>query len=289
MIKVELLVDWLAMTCPHKQSDVMSDLRYAQLLLGYPFEGVATKARHGYTRALRGNHGELVMFGREDMGTHISLSGTALNELRKAGYQPDALINVLSAKGGRASRIDLAIDVRGSTGMTPAMLHDALRRGTAHTASRGYTMLAGSDGGSTLYIGSRQSERFMRIYDKNAEQQIVNSESWMRIELETKGEQAKLMQAALTHGYDLQSIIPSAIRTFCDFPGNPDWVVATDGTHADLGKSSRKETDTQKWLLDVVAKALARVTIENPLFWADFTEAVAYEQEMLEKLQKLSI
>jgi DNA relaxase NicK len=50
-----------------------------------------------------------------------------------------------------------------------------------------YTILRGSDGSSTLYCGSRTSEKFLRIYDKGRESGFVDLLGSVRYELECKG------------------------------------------------------------------------------------------------------
>jgi DNA relaxase NicK len=53
------------------------------------------------------------------------------------------------------------------------------------------TLITDSDGGSTLYIGSRSSDRFARLYDKGREQRALPAGKWWRLELEVKGKSSQ--------------------------------------------------------------------------------------------------
>lgn len=71
-------------------------------------------------------------------------------------------------------------------------------RVTAHKRLRGKKSLIQSDTGTTLYIGSRTSDTFWRLYDK--------TETHMRCELETKGRMAKRLYMALCGGESIAGV-----------------------------------------------------------------------------------
>lgn len=54
-----------------------------------------------------------------------------------------------------------------------------------------------TDGGSTVYFGSRASERFGRVYDKGRETRTLPAGRWWRWELEVKDNSAKAAAANL--------------------------------------------------------------------------------------------
>lgn len=98
------------------------------------------------------------------------------------------------------SRMDLAVTLWGFT--TPSMFiaecaviaHDYVtaRKGLAPKV----TLTKDMEGnGSTLYIGSRVSDTFIRIYDKGAESKEAAYTGAIRFEVELKGDRAK-------HGYE---------------------------------------------------------------------------------------
>lgn len=71
-------------------------------------------------------------------------------------------------------------------------------RTAAHKRLRGKKSLIQSDTGTTLYIGSRTSDTFWRLYDK--------TERHMRCELETKGKMAKRVYLALCGGESIAGV-----------------------------------------------------------------------------------
>jgi hypothetical protein len=97
------------------------------------------------------------------------------------------------ATAENCSRLDCAVDVTSDPPMPTLagdiyrdMGHRPLRNGRPSTSR----LILGSDGGSTVYIGSRQSEFFGRVYDKGVEQQTHSRGQWWRWELEVKGDSA---------------------------------------------------------------------------------------------------
>ncbi len=111
---------------------------------------------------------------------------------------------------GHITRLDLALDDRRGL-VTYDRLVAAVEAGAVVSRARrcSWTVGRATDDGSlagwTLYIGSRTSEGVVRIYDKRAERQervgAVGAGSWVRVELECKGELAEAMApAVLEHG-----------------------------------------------------------------------------------------
>ena len=90
--------------------------------------------------------------------------------------------------GMRASRLDLALDVR-TDELLPEELHCwsliAQRRATFISTHENKKRK-----GFTLYVGSRKSERFLRVYDKSVESNLVTP-NITRFELELKGSVAR--------------------------------------------------------------------------------------------------
>lgn len=93
----------------------------------------------------------------------------------------------------RWTRIDLAVDVK----MEVPALHlcdDYYKWVTTRslTGHRKYSLVVNNLGGSTLYVGSRQSEEFGRVYDKGVEEGLgLQPGIKYRYEVELKGDKAK--------------------------------------------------------------------------------------------------
>jgi len=117
-----------------------------------------------------------------------------------------ALMAYVVLMGGRFTRIDVAIDILDS----PSVLAETLARdaelGHMTTHAKTMSVIRGvRDGikGTTLYVGNRQSEKFLRVYDKAAEQGIPGL-LWTRIELEMKGDYARAVGPRIAEeGMDL--------------------------------------------------------------------------------------
>lgn len=156
----------------------------------------------------------------ERQGVLVDLSGKA------CGALGDRLVPFMAwcAERGKVRRLDLAIDDRREL-VTYERLSEAIDTGALVTRARGVHWIIGKDaatgarGGFTLYIGSRSSERCVRIYDKAAERleragEVVAG-SWMRIELEATGHYADaLAREVLARG---ASVMIEQLNRHCRF------------------------------------------------------------------------
>ena len=147
-------------------------------------DAVDDRALPWQMKGYRGWHSSHVRLGSRPSGCLLSLSGQqSSNKWRDAFMAAE-----------NCSRLDLAVDVTCDPPMAmlarhiyAKMIHGPLRNGRP-SSSR---LIVGSDGGSTAYIGSRQSEFFGRVYDKGIEQKTHSRGQWWRWELEVKGDAAK--------------------------------------------------------------------------------------------------
>jgi DNA relaxase NicK len=114
--------------------------------------------------------------------------GTVYVETRQTLTErtPEIALTLLGL-GVRPSRIDLACDVGGDS-WHPSDLFALRDEAWTRTRRGGWTLTLRGDGGATLYVGSRSSDRFLRVYVKGA---IV------RHELELKGAVAAAVGASL--------------------------------------------------------------------------------------------
>ncbi len=93
-----------------------------------------------------------------------------------------------------ATRIDVQVTIENPLGSGDAL---ALVRDECTTK---HTTLIESLENDTLYIGSRTSEKFIRLYEKNLEK------SYLRLEFELKGQRARAAWVALVGGEQLHKI-----------------------------------------------------------------------------------
>jgi hypothetical protein len=149
-------------------------------------------------KGYRGWHTPHVRMGSRPSGVLLSLSSQ-----KSSDNWRDAL-----AAAENCSRLDCAVDVRCDP-PKPTVALD-IYRNMGHKPSRSgrpssSRLIMGSDGGSTVYIGSRQSEFFGRVYDKGIEQQTHRRGEWWRWELEVKGSSAKVLSHQLS-SVDVESV-----------------------------------------------------------------------------------
>lgn len=271
-------LDWISVTFPadKRPSDVFPLLEW-----GYAGEGV-----HGYRSKYIDAVTGAVCFAdghTQDMGTHIQLSGSVLSELRESmGATDQALMAYISSQNGRCSRVDLALNIRGGK-LTPATFYRAFTAGKIKSSARKASYIKGYKSGvtgMTFYAGNRQSDRFFRAYDKNAEQKQQNPEAWLRLELELKRLWALGAQGAVKeHG--VTAVVNAQFEDFLQFD-NDEYKAAISGESAPIQEFGRQQNNTERWLMEQVSVSLARVSVSRTGFLAEFMARVRGEMAILE-------
>jgi len=258
-------IDWISGT-NGKVRDAMELAGFARQVTGAKRLKEA-KGMYGYKVALKDDYGILFESGaRADMGTHIQASGLAMNSLMLRFDAWKRLMKMIEVI--KPARIDLAVDTTSDFAGTFAK---ALEDGQIRTKAGSWSVIRSDKGGLTAYVGSRSSDRFLRVYNKAREQNISDM-AWTRIELECKGAAAiDAKGVIMSHG--VADTCKSWIRGFadCDIP---EWRQAFDGK-AVYWKSPKGSTNTRRWLLDTCAPAMKRLIQEgdDDLF-SDFSHLV---------------
>lgn len=259
---VEFTIDWLNYTVSEPGP------KHATAC-AFPCENTweSTNAGKGYDLAATNDLHIRVSWHSEraDMGVHVQYSGNCLNRFRAQQTAPKTIAQYHQRHKHRCSRIDLALDAK-NEGLSILRLASYVRRGKAITQTEKYSHIKSQDGGETLYIGSRTSEMFLRVYNKAAEQgnKPENPDDWIRIELECKGERAKQIGAVLASSSEahMTTFARGLIKDFIDFPyGVWRRCVGDDPIH--IAKSQEKSGKTREWLLRTVAPAMARYIQET--------------------------
>lgn len=230
-------IDWLSFTA-------RTDMPLTKVcnLLGYSLSDFtfADRGAFGYVSQLVRNdcNGLKVLYNdpdicdRTDMGVHIECSSSALLDLLEHfrqsrcdeigvynsgedGYFSVVLdfLHMLYENAFSLSRIDLAVDDYGADYFTVSELYDLYRSGAISSRFRSARYIAGFEqspdapraSGDTLYLGSSKSEVKLRIYDKQAEQNIKRKAcgeplidtAWTRFELEVHGSYANKVLSSL--------------------------------------------------------------------------------------------
>lgn len=283
-MKKTALIDWIAATIPTRFETPQTLANYLEGIFPTPSDTyILSKPLHGYKVAIIEPLGIMCMTaGTEKMGAHVVLSGSTLNNLSSAGFPREKALENLINIGSRFSRIDLAIDVRDGH-IKPKQLYAALEQGSATTKARNYRIIEdGRLGGQTLYLGSPTSEKMIRMYDKAAEQR--QSGDWLRVESQLTGSLAdRAAKAVLAHG--IGAVATGVIDDFVQWDER-GWNEIISGEIAGIESSTRKITNTKRWLLDIVSKSIADVTMTDSDFPQELWERVTEELRRME-LRKL--
>lgn len=252
-------VDWLAITFP---SETPLNSALPAEITSVPFSKDGNPSL-GYSVVRLNDNGARVMTGGTPaQGMHIVLPADALLAARAEGLTDKALCAQVVDNGGRATRIDFAVDILDCV-LTVSDLRAAYLAGEIETAARAATQISKlNTPEDTLYLGSRRSDRFFRAYNKGA--QVKSEDCWLRLELECK----RLVAAGYTHGIaandDTRQTINAAIRAYADFPKLPLYQQALADHDAHLPRVPRKIHATYRWLIEQVAPALAKFQFEHP-------------------------
>lgn len=266
-------IDWLSYTLPWNSPRIKRLSPEVQVELicerasGMIERWYAERPLHGYRWQFVSveKPGLRVMISprNHDMGVHVQFAGSALT-----GESVKDRLEYALESGGKVTRIDLAVDVAQAWDIPE--LYEIARSGGAKTRTKKFALITSTEG-TTLYAGSRTSEKFLRIYDKGA--QTKSARPWTRIELECKGDFAQgISNFVRSEGL---SAIPQIIRGFLDFTDFPAWSDLMDSNieRVSLPKVER-HSNTRSWLLEQVAPALAKYAEQHPDFLDQFVQRV---------------
>ena len=267
-------VDWLSFSI--KSS---SDWRSVFPTFAFTFSG---RGSHGY-RAKYVNlaTGMVIQTDSADteMGHAFQLSGDVLSNLRReSGSDDTALSQRIVRVGGKASRIDLTINVHEGK-LTPRAVQSAVKSGRAKAKAIASRFVEGKNGdieGDTFYIGSPTSDRQFRAYNKSAELGIVDGASWLRLELELRRIRADgAFRSCALNGVD--AAVAGHMADFLNW-GDLEYQAALGQEAVQPVDIPRRDTNRQRWLLGQVAQALAKeICVDEDFalkFWSSVGEAV---------------
>lgn len=242
-------IDWISATFP-------DDFRIRQNLRGtFLPESERDKGIYGYDRAATVlTYGTMLWSStRPEMGIHLILPSQAL-ALWKGG--PFVLLSVILNNSGELTRLDLAFDDFSGL-LSLETMAAKLELGFVQTRFKSwkphYTSEEIGNGKpefSGLSIGSRQSESYVRIYDKKLERQKkgipTEVSSWIRVELETKGERATPLGKMLMDLKDNQERSQRAAGLLLGL---------LDFKEIDLTDSNKSRWKTSEWWLEFLDNA----------------------------------
>lgn len=190
---------------------------------------------------------------RHEMGLHVVVPGSSLRMLEQSGLSTRQLLSLVIGASGKVTRLDLAKDAV-NEGVELAQISKLALQGKRTGSAQSISEITSSSGGRTIYVGSRSSDRFARIYDKAAQQGL--DEDWKRLEIECKGDVAKTLARVLaTQETDWNATIGGIMQKMMmvDDEGYRNWL---EGASVDGLPKIEKQTDREAWLLEQVFPAL---------------------------------
>ena len=251
MSELTATIDWLSGTF-HNEGDAYRFLNW----LDAGDDVKPCKPRFGYQWGNQYTSGMVVYASSESdaLGVHVIMSGSTLAYYIKSGKAVLAILEKFVTNHAKVTRLDLALDLIDCP-IDAVAFYNACQSGRRKGVAQTFSMVQSGSGGCTVYVGSRQSERFVRLYNKAAESQV--NATWWRLELECKGDVAKEYARVMGMGEnrDLGSLTWSAIKRL---------VETDEGGFSMFGKGIattalpkiEKQTDTRKWLLEQCLPAL---------------------------------
>ena len=274
-----ITLDWLAFTFKEDTHEAGEWVR----LYASDKTNVSVTARNGYRDAYQTKTGIVVQWNidREEMGYHVVIAGSAIRHVLEH-YELDqkALVQTVIDAGGSITRLDLAKDLQGVS-VSLDSIYQALEQRAYSGTARKFAQIHSADGGNTVYIGSRQSEKFVRIYNKAAQVNLPG-ELWFRFEIETKGMVARSVAQAIVQSEAWSATFDTIAKHMVDIQDSEHYRKFFPGTLAEIGiPKLEKQTDREKWIQQQVIPAVVRHATENPQ-----SAAVALLMEMLSFVKK---
>lgn len=259
-------IDWLAFTLPSDSETLVQGLaeNIANILFGGDWQSV-DRGRYGYSHRLTWGTGSVLYCpSRPEMGVHVELPSSCLSELSMNPYQ---VVELMHEYGGRAARLDVALD---TDSVTMADIIRFQREGLIVSRTQHRQIIENlTDGSFTLYIGSANSRRLVRIYDKGIQAQL--DRPLVRIEVQFRAEYAHIAANHVLAGYSLRDLLVSSVDFRDDDDSNTtrrtrmDWwetlldgaervSFAAPGVPADLDRAYR-------WVTKQVLGTLAQLSV----------------------------
>lgn len=300
--KIAFSVDWLTATLPHWEIPGNGVVSLEQLvphglLLGSNPD-MRPVAGYNTVQSLQTTSGAVV--GSVSWHTRLpenrvcfNFFGEQLAALRLEGYSIERLIAHFINLEGKITRLDLVLDVFDVPHASPFDFYDAFQAGELQTSARSHSIISSNTRGiqgSTFYLGSPQSLKRLRVYDKFAEYTLKYNElpggvsSWVRLELTVRKEVATAY-APLIAAHGLASVIRSAIVHFVD-PVTIPWAAAalTGRDTVELPEIPRPQPSLNRWLSEQVTPIVAREAVRGNAAVLRVAQACGLLEEAKENL-----
>lgn len=218
------------------------------------------RGRKPYSCSIRTEDNGVAIFANAKLPhALVELSGKGIERL----LRHDSANELISAVTDRVTRIDLACDIE--TDVDPREFAASREPGRFKSGSEFV-----SDSGITVYVGSKTSNRYARVYRYNAPHPRAHL---LRVEHVFKGDDAKSMLAYIADkGYEHAAQQSQAMFGW----KHSTWTIAPAAEREiNAHRNEREASKTLFWLYDTVGPLLARLHNEGKLSIGTFlNEAV---------------
>lgn len=278
-MEISANIDWISVTYPF--TDKRSE-RARVLPDDHNGANHLARASMGYDIAIMYQSGAMEMWHSKHphMGIHVAYSAKSIAyACENFGMEQWEVLDYLSATA-KMARLDVALDVA-NVPIDIRQLHADALNGKIKTRTKSIDYVESAKigqeyGARTLYLGSmKKRKKLLRVYDKGM--QLNLNKYLTRFELELHGAIANNAKGTLLDRVDrIASAISGMIRGYADMSEVlPVEIFTSDAIKIALPKY--KKSDTAKWLVDVVAKTLAKEVYSDASVFTDFIERFKQE------------
>lgn len=312
--ELRVCVDWIGFTFFG-----LTDVKDVIEFLGYKDEDFTQlpKGGMGYKSILQLNGYTLQILydGKENMGIHVNISGSSVTEVIRSfletkkidtvfgdaydiDFNSNGLITFFDevSKVANFTRIDIAIDDIGTQffsldGLRSLLAGETIGKKIVSKFRKWQEVcqkrLTGEKTGHTIYMGSRQSETFLRVYDKRLEQAGKKGTDlgveWTRWELEFKGERANQVANLIVKRQEVGAVFIGVLNNYVRVVNLDD----SNISRCSLDTVWQKFVNTVEKLRLYVAQA--EKTLEEKENWFKFQVAPTMAGIIVSKLGDMSI
>ena len=177
---------------------------------------------------------------------------------RVSGEFSNSVYHDLWSQNVKATRIDVQITKKIPDNYSARKFIDSLRSGDWGTYERDLQLIENSDGLDTVYIGSKKSDRFARVYVKNSLEG-----KFLRFEIEYKGDWANTISQSF---HDDQYVLSSVLFDFINsIPLDSEGVlqefldlISDVKSGISIPRRVISEESTYTWLIEQVSPVIWR-------------------------------
>lgn len=184
-----------------------------------------------------------------EQGYLVQLQGQAMSWQRSHGLGEQNVVERIATRARGVARVDFALDIHGPEESFTDVTRKVLAGQYECKAKKQPKAYVTPDGAEGFQLGSPSSERFLTVYDKAREMNIL-SEALHRVELKQRRERAR---AAIidARNYGVPTATISHILDFASFPTWDEFNRATVTQTIEPRKFSRLDSNYEAWLNQV--------------------------------------